>query len=231
MVAAAGRGLRLGVGRPKAFRNIDGTPLLVRALRGLDGTGLLVGGAVVVASDQCAEADSLLRAATLASRWHVVAGGATRQESVAHGLQALPVDVDVVLVHDAARPFVPAEVVRRVLTAVEAGADAVVPVVPVADTVKQLDGDTVVATLDRSALAQAQTPQGFRRTTLDAAYRVVAGEVDPVVTDDAGFVERAGGVVLAVAGDPRGFKVTGPLDLLLAEALAPRSRTGESTSW
>jgi 2-C-methyl-D-erythritol 4-phosphate cytidylyltransferase len=153
----------------------------------------------------------------------VVAGGETRQDSVARALHALPDDVDVVLVHDAARPLVPTSLVDAVAAAVRGGAEAVVPGLAVADTIKSVNpSDLVSATLDRSALRAVQTPQGFLRATLTAAH--AAADPDAPATDDAGLVERLGGLVLVVPGDEEAFKVTRPLDLVLAEAVLSRRR-------
>lgn len=206
---------------------------MVRAVRALEDSGLVDVGVVVAPAGRCPELEALLDAAELTPRWTTVAGGDTRAESVARGLRTLPADIDIVLVHDAARAFVPAAAVRRVVDAIAAGADAVVPVVPVADTVKQVDASgAVVDTVDRSRLRQVQTPQGFRRLVFDAAYAAYADQVarrtdrsggsgsERAVTDDAGLVEALGVRVVVVEGDPLAFKVTGPLDLLLAEALA-----------
>jgi 2-C-methyl-D-erythritol 4-phosphate cytidylyltransferase len=152
----------------------------------------------------------------------VVAGGATRQESVRLAVAALPAEVEVVLVHDAARPLVPVELVDAVAAAVRDGADAVVPVLPVVETIKEVDGSCVVRlTLDRSALRAVQTPQGFRRTVLEEAHAAAVGED---ATDDAGLVERLGRPVRVVAGAEEAFKVTRPIDLVLAEALVSRRR-------
>lgn len=161
----------------------------------------------------------------------VVGGGDTRHGSVARALAALPEDVDVVLVHDAARPLVPVDLVTRVATAVRDGAAAVVPVLPVPDTLKEIEpvGATarVVRTLDRASICAVQTPQGFRRALLDRAHRETAGDgID--VTDDAGLVERLGVEVLAEAGSAEAFKVTQPLDLVFAEAVLER-RQGAGT--
>ena len=150
----------------------------------------------------------------------VVAGGATRQASVAAGLAALPPDVDLVLVHDVARAFVPAEVIDRVVAALRDGADAVIPTRPVTDTIKRVDagGGRVIETVDRSTLVAVQTPQGFRRDVLVAAH--ASGATD--ITDDAGLVEALGATVVAVDGADEAFKITRPWDLLLAEAVAAR---------
>jgi 2-C-methyl-D-erythritol 4-phosphate cytidylyltransferase len=168
------------------------------------------------------EFDDLLRAAVDGLVLTVVAGGDSRQESVAAALAALPADVDAVLVHDAARAFVPPAVTARVVEALDAGAPAVVPALPVPDTVKRVSGARVLATVDRTSLRAVQTPQGFRRDVLERAH----AHGTPGATDDAGLVESLGLPVTVVEGSAEAFKVTGPLDLLLAEALL-RSRTGQ----
>ena len=222
IVPAAGRGERLGGEVPKALRSLRGESLVVHALRALqacpDVTRCVVAGPPAATK----EIETLLDAAGLRPGWQVVAGGVTRQDSVALALAALGPDDDIVLVHDAARCLVPLEVVQRVVDAVRAGADAVVPVLPVADTVKQVEGDTVVATVDRTALRQVQTPQGFRREVLDRAYARAGGGI---ATDDAGLAERAGATVRVVDGHAEAFKITTPLDLVLAEAVL-RARHG-----
>jgi 2-C-methyl-D-erythritol 4-phosphate cytidylyltransferase len=144
----------------------------------------------------------------------VVAGGAERQDSVARALAALPSEVELVLVHDAARAFVPVPVVEAVVAALRAGAPAVVPVLAVADTVKRVTGDVVVETVDRRELRSVQTPQGFTRAVLEQAHGTGAP-----VTDDASMVEALGVKVTTVPGSPAAFKVTTPFDLLVAEAL------------
>jgi 2-C-methyl-D-erythritol 4-phosphate cytidylyltransferase len=156
----------------------------------------------------------------------VVPGGPVRRESVRLALESLPPDVGVVLVHDAARPFVPVELVDAVAAAVRDGvADAIVPVLPVTDTVTRVDAESrILGTVDRATVRLVQTPQGFRRDVLAAAHAAVAGTDDEVATDDAGLVERRGGTVAAVPGAEEAFKVTRPLDLMLAEALLSRRR-------
>ena len=211
LVPAAGSGVRLGPGAPKALRLLAGEPLLLHAVRGLRSAADV--GPVVVAAP-VAEVE-LVRALLRELDVVVVAGGAERQDSVRAALAALPADVDLVLVHDAARCLTPVAVVERVVAALRGGAQAVVPVLPVADTVKRVDGDRVVTTVDRSALRAVQTPQGFRREVLERVH----GSTGPALTDDAGLVEAAGGTVTTVAGADEAFKVTRPLDLVLAEAL------------
>jgi 2-C-methyl-D-erythritol 4-phosphate cytidylyltransferase len=139
----------------------------------------------------------------------VVAGGAERGHSVAAGIAALPSGIGVVLVHDAARCLTPADVFERVIAAVRQGAGAVVPGVPVIDTIKQVDDSGwVIGTPDRSGLRAIQTPQGFRRDLLERAHAASSA-----ATDDAALVERLGEKVLVVDGDPRALKITGPADL------------------
>ncbi|MEP6598687.1 MAG: 2-C-methyl-D-erythritol 4-phosphate cytidylyltransferase [Actinomycetota bacterium] len=214
ILVAAGDGARLGGSVPKAFCEIGGQTLLERALRPF-AAHAGVRDLVVVA-----RADQLDRAAGLAPLARVVAGGATRQASVACGIAALSEDVDTVLVHDVARPFVPAEVIDRVLAALMSGADAVVPTTQVLDTVKRVaPSGAVLETVDRSTLRAAQTPQGFRRGVLEAAHRHSAAAVS---TDDAALVEACGGRVVVVDGADESFKITRPWDLLLAEAVAGR---------
>jgi 2-C-methyl-D-erythritol 4-phosphate cytidylyltransferase len=146
----------------------------------------------------------------------VVAGGADRHASVGAALDALPPGVDLVLVHDAARCLTPPSVVGAVVTALRSGADAVIPVLPVADTIKRVEVDRVVATVPREHLRAVQTPQGFRRDVLVAAH---AAAPDASHTDDAGLVELLGRPVTVVPGHEEAFKITRPLDLLLAEAV------------
>ena len=232
---AAGRGERLGPGAPKALRDLGGVPLLVHAVRALRGSRSVALVVVAAPPQGVSEVVALLGSHGLdGDDVRVVAGGATRQESVRLGLAALPAEVAIVLVHDAARPLVPVEVVDAVVAAVLAGAEAVVPAVPLADTVKRVEPrpgggpEPVLDTPDRSTLRAVQTPQGFRRDVLhDVHARSLAEEVGgglPPVTDDAGLVERYGGRVVVVPGHEEAFKVTRPLDLVLAEAVLARRR-------
>ncbi|GGV03110.1 2-C-methyl-D-erythritol 4-phosphate cytidylyltransferase [Kitasatospora herbaricolor] len=238
MVPAAGRGERLGPGAPKALRELGGVPLLVHAVRALARSRAV--GLVVVAAppEGVAEVVTLLGSHGLEGKdVRVVPGGATRQESVRLGLAAIPAEVGIVLVHDAARPLVPVEVVDAVAAAVRAGAEAVVPAVPLADTVKRVEPqaagtpEPVLDTPDRSTLRAVQTPQGFRRDVLARVHAdALAEEADgglPPVTDDAGLVERYGGRVVVVPGHEEAFKVTRPLDLVLAEAVLARRRASD----
>ena len=142
-----------------------------------------------------------------------IPGGATRSESVRNGLAAVPDDVDVIVVHDAARPAAGVALFHAVIDAVRAGADAAFPGVPVTDTIKRVDGDVVVDTLDRSTLVAVQTPQAFRAAALRAAH-AEGGDA----TDDCALVERAGGRVVVVPGHAANRKLTEPSDLPMLEA-------------
>lgn len=226
VVPAAGSGERLRAGRPKALVELAGRPMVVWCLRALAEGGV---SGVVVAGPQDAGGAAGLAAALAGEELPlpvvVVAGGVDRTASVRAALARVPDDATVVLVHDAARPLVPVDVVRRVVGAVVAGAAGVVPALPVVDTVKQVLDDRVHATVDRGDLVTVQTPQGFRADVLREAYAGAVGSA----TDDAGLVEAAGEQVVVVAGDPAAFKVTRPLDLVLAEALVARASLARPT--
>jgi 2-C-methyl-D-erythritol 4-phosphate cytidylyltransferase len=213
LVPAAGAGVRLGPGRPKALRLLAGEPLLVHAVRRV-ATAPSV--RLIVVAAPAAEVDAVRALLSPIAPVVVVAGGAERQESVARALAAVPPEVAIVLVHDAARALTPPELIESVAAAVRAGRPAVIPVLPLVDTVKAVDpGGTVLGTVDRATLRSVQTPQGFRHDVLADAHAAAA---DPV-TDDAGLVEKAGVAVTCVAGSDLALKITRPLDLILAEAL------------
>ncbi|GIL30332.1 2-C-methyl-D-erythritol 4-phosphate cytidylyltransferase [Actinocatenispora comari] len=219
LVPAAGRGERLGPGLPKALRELAGSPLLVHAVRRLAQADC-VGHVVVAVPAGAVDSVSALLTPVLAGTGvglGLVVGGAERQQSVALALAAVPGGYPIILVHDAARAFAPPELVDRVAAAVRAGSDAVIPVLPVVDTIKQVDPDgAVTGTVDRSVLRAVQTPQGFRRTVLAAAHAV---DTDGGATDDAGLVERLGGRVTTVPGAESALKITRPFDLQVAALL------------
>lgn len=208
ILAAAGSGERLGADRPKAFVALGELPLLAASMERLDESEWI--DAIVVAAPPGWEEPSILLAEELGAGKvsAVVAGGATRAESVRLALAEVPDDAVAVLVHDAARPLVADEVVGRVLTPLSEGWDGVVPALPIADTVKRVEGDRVLETLERDDLIAVQTPQAFLADTL---RRAVAGGGD--ATDCAGLVEAAGGRIRWVEGDPRLLKVTTRADL------------------
>lgn len=216
IVPAAGRGERLGPGVPKALRLLGGVPMLVHAVRALARARLV--DVVVVAAPPGDEAEvrGLLDTYEVPKEVRVVTGGATRQDSVRLALESLDPDVDVVLVHDAARPLAPSQLVDDVVTAVERGAEAVIPALPVADTIKRVENGRVVETLRRSELYAVQTPQGFTRDVLRKAHEA-AGIDEYAGTDDASLVERLGAAVTVIPGHPEAAKVTRPTDLATAE--------------
>ena len=241
VLTAAGSGSRLGAGVPKALVPVGGTSLLRRATAGLIASGVVSHVVVTAPAEEVdrfrAELAGLPDGSVGASAGRrgeieVVAGSPrSRQASVALGLAAALAAVpqaDVVIVHDAARALTPPEVTRRVVAAVRAGHEAVVPALPVTDTVKEVEvgeagePEPVVGTPQRARLRAVQTPQGFRTDTLVAAHRAGAeraGDEALAASDDAGLVEACGGSVVVVAGDERAMKVTTPMDLALAELL------------
>ncbi|AWK09842.1 2-C-methyl-D-erythritol 4-phosphate cytidylyltransferase [Streptomyces spongiicola] len=234
VIPAAGRGVRLGPGAPKALRALGGTPMLIHAVRAMAASRAVSLVVVVAPPDGAPEVKNLLDAHSLPERtdYLVVPGGDTRQESVRLGLEALPEGIGSVLVHDAARPLVPVDTVDAVIAAVLDGAPAVVPALPLTDTVKEVEPgekgepEPVVATPERARLRAVQTPQGFDRDTLLRAHRTVAVAGDGA-TDDAGMAERLGTPVVVVPGHEEAFKVTRPLDLVLAEAVLARRRAND----
>lgn len=227
VLTAAGSGSRLGCEVPKALVELSGRPLVWWAARGLRAGGV---GTIVVTAP-AASLDEFRAGIADIGGVEVVAGSdRSRQASVALGLAALGQrnEGDVVLVHDAARPLTPAQVTARVIDAVRAGAGAVIPVLPVTDTLKSVDASGIVTGTPRRAdMVAVQTPQGFRWDVLTRAHEAGAslGADEAVAaTDDAGLVEAIGAVVHTVAGDERSLKVTRPLDLSLAQLLAGQER-------
>ncbi|PID98259.1 MAG: 2-C-methyl-D-erythritol 4-phosphate cytidylyltransferase [Actinobacteria bacterium] len=250
VLTAAGSGSRLGANLPKALVEVAGTPIVVRAAQGLAEAGC--SGIVVTAPAQALSEFRALLTPHIPGypevKVIVVPGGVSRQASVAAGIAALTevsakesVAEDtvggerrVVLVHDAARCLTPAEMIKRVITAVESGLNAVIPALPLSDTLKKVgasydlssgDGDSfsvqeVVDTVDRTSLAAVQTPQGFTLETLRQAHDYGterAGDEAVSATDDAALVEALGKKVHVVLGDARAMKVTTPFDVQVAE--------------
>lgn len=212
IIPAAGIGARLGADQPKAFIELEGISLLTRSALAMSLVADLIvvaapGDSLDLASSQLTEVDAEI---------HIVAGGSERQDSISNALKILPEDISIVLVHDAARPLVPIEVTERVVTELRNGASAVIPVLPIADTIKRVDARSkVIETVDRNQLRRVQTPQGFTREALTQAY------ADPTViaTDDAGLMEALGIPVQTVAGDELAMKITTTHDLKIATAL------------
>ena len=215
LLVAAGTGARLGIDRPKAFAQLAGRPLLAESLDRLDRCSVV--DAIVVAAPAGWEEPAILLSEELAVTKVVacVTGGESRAESVRAALDEVPEDALVVLVHDAARPLVDDAVVERVLEPLGRGFDGAVPALPLEDTVKRVSGGAVTETVERDELVRAQTPQAFLAPTLRRAF---SGDLGGA-TDCAALVERAGGRVAVVEGDPRLVKVTTAADLALVERL------------
>jgi len=223
ILVAAGRGERMGAARPKAFLSLAGKPLLLWAAEAFAAAPSIDGLVAVVPASEQEEAAELL--AAIHKPMAVTAGGARRQDSVLEGLKQAPDGFDgIVLVHDAARPLVEVELIESVVAAArERG--AALPVLALPDTIKKISDGRVVSTLDRSELAGAQTPQGFRHALLVRAYEhAFRDRVE--LTDEAMAVERLGEAVVAVAGSARNRKLTTPEDLAWAELLLARERSG-----
>lgn len=212
LVPAAGAGVRLGPGRPKALRLLAGNPAGARGAPARRAPSVRT----IVVAAPVAELDAVRNLLAPVAPVTVVPGGAERQASVAAALAAVPPGPEIVLVHDAARALTPPELVEAVAAAVRAGRPAVIPVLPVVDTIKEVGAEeTVLGTVDRSVLRIVQTPQGFRRSVLAAAH-AAAGDA---LTDDAGLVEKQGVPVSCVPGSEYALKITRPFDLALAEHL------------
>jgi 2-C-methyl-D-erythritol 4-phosphate cytidylyltransferase len=215
VLAAAGSGERLGADRPKAFARLGERVLLAESLERLDASDWV--DAIVVAAPPGWEEPVILLAEELgcAKVGACVTGGTTRAESVRAALEEVAEDAAAIVVHDAARPLVTETVIGLVLAPLSQGWDAAVPALPLPDTVKRVDGIAVVETLDRTELVAVQTPQAFVASVLRDAF---AGDVAGA-SDCASLVERQGGRVCVVAGDPRLVKITDRADLERVEAL------------
>jgi len=222
ILVAAGRGERMGAGRPKAFLILGGQTLLLKAALAFEAAPS-VGAIVVVAPPADGEA-ARETLAPIGKLRDVVPGGPRRQDSVLEGLKRVPDGFDgVVLVHDAARPLVEPALIEAVARAArESG--AAIPVLELPDTIKKMRDGRVRETLDRSELAAAQTPQGFRFGLLTRAYEAAFRD-RVTLTDEAMAVERLGEAVVAVPGSPRNRKITTPEDLAWAEAELARGAT------
>lgn len=234
IIAGAGSGTRLGSQGPKALVTLGGEALVVHAVRSMRDSGVVAAAVVTARADALAEFRAVLAAAGYAETGEfpvrVVPGGATRQASVAAGLEAAASfgAPSHVLIHDAARALTPPEMIARVVEALRAGHEAVVPALPVVDTVKEVgpanaDGtEPIERTLDRSRLRAMQTPQGFAFAPIAAAHRELAArgaEEASAAPDDAALMEAMGHKVALVEGSERALKVTRPLDLRICEML------------
>ncbi|MCV7307481.1 2-C-methyl-D-erythritol 4-phosphate cytidylyltransferase [Mycobacteroides immunogenum] len=213
IVPAAGLGVRLGAKIPKAFVSVGGRTMLERCVDGLLSSGAVDEVVVVVGADQLETATTLVGPAA-----RVVPGGAERTDSVRAGLAAVGT-ADWILVHDAARPLTPPDMIARIVAELQGGRGAVIPAIAVADTIKSINArGEVTGTPDRASLRAVQTPQGFAADVLRRAY-AAAGDI---ATDDAALVEKIGEHVHVVEGDRLAFKITTALDMTLAEAILSR---------
>jgi 2-C-methyl-D-erythritol 4-phosphate cytidylyltransferase/2-C-methyl-D-erythritol 2,4-cyclodiphosphate synthase len=226
IIAAGGRGLRFGADRPKQLLSLGGTPILRRSVEAFVSCGAIDDVVVALPDDLAADPPAYLRGA--AKSVEVVAGGERRQDSVARAFARIGQRAEIVVIHDAARPLVSDDLIRRtVAAAAEFG--AAIAALPARDTVKRGDGTrTIVGTLPRNEIFLAQTPQAFRADVLRAA--LAQSHADAHATDEAMLAEQAGHRVHLVEGDVRNMKITTPDDLAIAEALvgggAPSMRIG-----
>lgn len=215
VVVAAGQGQRLGAGKPKAFVDLVGRPLLTHAIESIIAMPDLAQLIIAVPESHLIEAAEIGAdlIGELPIEFDVILGGDTRQGSISNALAELSEEVQIVLVHDAARALAPTSLFLSVAQSVRNAGVSSLPVMPVVDTIKRIDGETILETVDRDVLRSAQTPQGFVAADLRAAYSTAEAEY----TDDAALMQAAGHTILAVPGDERAFKITTPADLAAAE--------------
>ncbi len=221
LIAAAGLGLRLGGGTPKGLRVLSGRPLVAHAVQGMLQVAAVRAIVVAAPPSHLAEVHRAVSAVSSSDSGitvDVIVGGAERADSVQLLLAAVPAQTTHVLIHDAARCFTPASQIQAVVDALAAGQQAVIPVLPVVDTVARVEGERVVGNVPRDELRLVQTPQGFDLQVLREAY---ARASLAAATDDASLVARLGLPVTTVPGARAALKVTTPEDLLVAAALAP----------
>ena len=218
LVAAGGIGARLGLGGAKALVEIAGKPMLVRTLERFAGLGLVDDAVIVVPGGHEAAFEQALTSAFPSSQFTLVAGGAERQMSVSNGLETLDAATEIVVIHDAARPFVTETSIRASIEAAEADG-AATAAIPSVDTILRADSDAyLIDTPDRQALWACQTPQTFQIDVIRRAHESARRD-GYLATDDASLVRRAGGRVKLVMGSPLNFKITTPTDLALAECV------------
>lgn len=219
IVVAAGKGTRLGGNQPKQFLELGGVPIIIHTLRKFERSKEIDQVTVVVPAAETAAFSSLAEKFDLKKVLRVVAGGATRAQSVRHGLNAIP-GAEIVAVHDGVRPFVTPDEIDRVIAAARTSGAAIL-VAPVADTIKEVKGDRALRTIPRAGLRRALTPQCFRYDLLKRVYDQLDGvEAAGIeVTDDSFLVERLGVEVAVVEGSARNIKITEEEDLIVAEAI------------
>ena len=218
IIAAAGTGSRMASDRPKQFLQLAGTPIIFHTLKPFELCDSIHEVIVVLPAEESAAFLAQAGKRGLRKLARVVPGGATRADSVKRGLQAVrAATAEIVAVHDGVRPFVTVEEIENTIAAAQRDGAAIL-VTPVTDTIKLIEGTSIVRTLERSKLRQALTPQCFRYDLLRRAYEQV-DVADPSLTDESVLVERLGEPVTIVEGSARNIKITTPRDLLVAEAL------------
>ena len=223
IVVAAGRGERLKASAPKAFVEIQGRTILEHSLLPLSALAELAQVVIAAPASHLAEATEIANVLNTDATLDVVAGGETRQQSIANALAVLSDDIEVVLVHDAARAFASTELFERVANEVRSSGAAVIPALEIADTIKRVSANQVLETVDRSSLRSAQTPQGFVSSELQRAYAVASDDF----TDDAALMQSQGKKVLFVRGEVEASKITTAADLIAVRSRLSRSgRTG-----
>jgi 2-C-methyl-D-erythritol 4-phosphate cytidylyltransferase len=219
IIVAAGSGTRFNSEKPKQFIEVHGKPLIVHTMERFEHASSIDSIVVVLAKERIDEFESLMENSRFRKLHRVVPGGAERAESVRNGLDAVPTETAIVAVHDGARPLVsPDEIDATVNAAAESGAACLVA--PVTDTIKTVRGGEITATLDRTQLRRALTPQAFRTEVLRAAFENV--ELSDSVTDECYLVEKLGHPIAIVEGSSRNIKITHPDDLKMAELFLSR---------
>jgi len=217
IIAAGGKGVRMGAKVPKQFLHLHDTPIIIHTIRKFAGCSEIQKIILVVPENEVAETEFLVSKWNISEKVKVIRGGETRQHSVWQGLNRVPNKTEIVMVHDGVRPFISQEIINTCIR--EAGEwGAVITAVPVSDTVKEVINHTVRTTLDRSILWRVQTPQCFQKRVLIEAYKK-AWEENRTATDDSALVEQMGQPVRVIQGEERNIKITSPEDLKIAEKL------------
>jgi 2-C-methyl-D-erythritol 4-phosphate cytidylyltransferase len=214
IIPAAGMGLRMGSGTPKQFLSLDGVPIFVHTLRKFSRSSVIDTIHLGVRPEEMERVRQALANEHPDKPVMLVSGGATRQDTVEKALEAAPSDTELVLVHDAVRPFVELEMISRVAEAARRDGAAILGI-PSVDTVKQIERQTIIGTLPRERIVLAQTPQAFRYPVLRDAFMSARRE-GFVGTDESSLVERLGATVTVLRGSDRNIKITKPSDLALA---------------
>jgi 2-C-methyl-D-erythritol 4-phosphate cytidylyltransferase len=226
IIAAAGQGTRMAGKRPKQFLQLAGAPIILHTLKAFERCDVIHEIVVVMTAEDAEGFLSFTKEHDLRKVTAVVPGGATRAESVLQGLQAVEAaKVEIVAVHDGVRPFVSSDEIARTVAAAQREGAAILVSTPV-DTIKQVNNDTVVKTLDRTQLRHALTPQCFRYDLLRRAYAAVDPS-DPALTDESAMVERLGVRIATVEGSRRNIKITRPEDLAVGEAILKAVGSGQ----